>query len=334
MPNSPNWEWSVYYQVVPNDKPKETLLKALSFFEENSDSDYNRIAIDLGCGHGPDTLELLNRGWTVTAIDSQKEGLDIISRRILPEWSERLHILQSDFEGLKLQKAQLINASLSLPFCKPEYFNGIWNEIVHSIKDGGRFAGHLFGKNDSWAVFDNMSFHTRADIDMMFKDFDIEYFSEVEQDGFEAGGVPKHWHLFNIVARKKGDEYFISNDKSLLSIDRIHMLLSQSYWANTRTKDKIELSIKNSICYGVYYRDIQVGFARVVTDFSTMYWLCDVIIDEEHRGKGLGKKLVGAISNATELIGLRGILRTRDAHGLYEQHGYVKDGDHFMVLNK
>ncbi len=61
----------------------------------------------------------------------------------------------------------------------------------------------MFGINDSWAVYDNMAFHTRADIDKMFENFEIKYFSEVEQDGFQAGGVPKHWHLYDIVAQKK-----------------------------------------------------------------------------------------------------------------------------------
>ena len=127
------------------------------------------------------------------------------------------------------------------------------------------------------------------------------------------------------------NEYYFSSDKSLLSIDRIHHLLSQSYWANARKKDTIEMSVSNSICYGVYHNDVQVGFARVVTDFATIYWLCDVIIDEEHRGRGLGKKLIGLITNSEELKGLRGILRTKDAHGLYEQNGYVRDGEYFMA---
>lgn len=127
------------------------------------------------------------------------------------------------------------------------------------------------------------------------------------------------------------NEFIFSNNKSLFSIDRICYLLSKSYWANTRTREKIELSIHNSLCYGVFYNNTQIGFARVVTDFATMYWLCDVIIDEEYRGHGLGKKLVEYIANSEELRGLRGILRTKDAHGLYEQYGYVKDGEHFMV---
>ncbi|MEN6313837.1 MAG: GNAT family N-acetyltransferase [Clostridiaceae bacterium] len=127
------------------------------------------------------------------------------------------------------------------------------------------------------------------------------------------------------------NEFYFSDDKSLLSIDSVCDLLAQSYWADTRAKEKIEVSINNSICYGVYHNSIQVGFARVITDFATMYWLCDVIIDKEYRGKGLGKRLVGLITGSEELKGLRGILRTRDAHGLYEQYGFVRDGEHFMV---
>jgi hypothetical protein len=77
-------------------------------------------------------------------------------------------------------------------------------------------------------------------------------------------------------------EYIISTEKSLLSIETIFDLLSKSYWASNRNQETIELSIKNSLCYGLYYNNEQVGFARVVTDYATMYWLGDVIIDEAH----------------------------------------------------
>lgn len=74
-----------------------------------------------------------------------------------------------------------------------------------------------------------------------------------------------------------------------------------------------------------------MGFARAVTDYATIYWLCDVIIDEKHRGHGLGKMLVESVVNCEELAGLRGILGTKDAHGLYEQYGFVRVPDRFMV---
>jgi GNAT superfamily N-acetyltransferase len=92
-------------------------------------------------------------------------------------------------------------------------------------------------------------------------------------------------------------EYKISTDKELISVDRVAELLHQTYWAHHRSKEIIKVSIKNSLCFGVYHHEKMVGFARVVTDYATMYWLCDVVIDPEHRGKGLGKQLIEQISN-------------------------------------
>lgn len=117
----------------------------------------------------------------------------------------------------------------------------------------------------------------------------------------------------------------ISKDKAKLNIDSIKKLLKQTYWANEREENTILKSIENSICYGVYLSDEQIGFGRVVTDYSTFYWICDIIIDEAHRGKGLGKHLVDVITNSEELKGLLGVLLTRDAHGLYEQYGFIKE---------
>lgn len=119
-------------------------------------------------------------------------------------------------------------------------------------------------------------------------------------------------------------EYSISNDKTLISIKRVKELLSQSYWADKRPEEVIELSVQNSDCYGVYLKGEQVGFARVVSDNSTVLWLCDVIIDEKYRGKGLGKKLVKHIVEAEAYKNLTGILITDNAHGLYRQFGFQK----------
>jgi len=116
--------------------------------------------------------------------------------------------------------------------------------------------------------------------------------------------------------------YTINTDKSLVSVDRVKEFLSDSYWASNRSIDIIERTIVNSFCYGVYHDKELVGFARVVSDYATMFWTCDVYIDKSHRGKGLGKKLVGCIIETQEFKNLKGILVTRDAHGLYEQFGF------------
>jgi len=119
------------------------------------------------------------------------------------------------------------------------------------------------------------------------------------------------------------NDCIISDDKSLLQIERICALLASSYWANERKREAIERSLEHSLCFGVYRAGEQIGFARCVTDFATIYWLADVIIDERFRGLGLGKELVAAIHAHDSIKNLSGILATRDAHALYARHGFV-----------
>ena len=115
----------------------------------------------------------------------------------------------------------------------------------------------------------------------------------------------------------------ISTDRNRLDLAYIHRYLSEEcYWALGRSLDIVEKSIANSFCFGVYAGDRQIGFARVVTDYATFAWLCDVFVDDAYRGQGLGKRLVATIVAHPELQGLRNfILATRDAHGLYERYG-------------
>jgi N-acetylglutamate synthase-like GNAT family acetyltransferase len=126
--------------------------------------------------------------------------------------------------------------------------------------------------------------------------------------------------------RDHGD-YSISTDAGRLDIAFIHDFLStKSYWAQGRSRETVSRSVQNSVCFGVYASDgRQVGFARLVTDRATFAWVCDVFIDEAHRGKGLGKRLVEAVVSHPCLKGLKKVvLGTRDAHELYRRHGGFK----------
>ena len=119
------------------------------------------------------------------------------------------------------------------------------------------------------------------------------------------------------------NEFTISTDKNLLQIDVIHNFLKTSYWANNRSKEKTIKAIENSICFGVYENEKQIGFARVVSDCAVIAYVADVFILEEYRGKGLSKWLLKTILEHPELQNLRRwILATKDAHGLYAQFGF------------
>ena len=115
----------------------------------------------------------------------------------------------------------------------------------------------------------------------------------------------------------------ISTDRNRLDLAYVHRYLSEEcYWALGRSRAIVEKSIANSLCFGVYAGDRQIGFARVVTDYATFAWLCDVFIDVAYRGQGLGKQLVETVVAHPELQGLRNfILATRDAHELYRGYG-------------
>lgn len=122
----------------------------------------------------------------------------------------------------------------------------------------------------------------------------------------------------------KKDEFIISTDRKLLQLDAIHKFLSEeSYWAKTRTREQTETAIKNSLPFGVYKGENQIGFARVVTDYATFAYLGDVYILEEFRGKGLSKWLMETIIGHPDLQGFRRwVLATADAHTLYEKFGF------------
>ena len=121
---------------------------------------------------------------------------------------------------------------------------------------------------------------------------------------------------------QKGN-FTISTQQEKLQVDVIHRYLTEeAYWTTGRTREMTEKSIKNSLCFGVYDAGVQIGFARVVTDFTIFAYLCDVFILTDYQGRGLGKWLTETILNVLDEEGVRWtMLATRDAHELYEDYG-------------
>jgi len=119
------------------------------------------------------------------------------------------------------------------------------------------------------------------------------------------------------------DEFCVSSDPSRLDIAAIHGFLTSSYWSPGLPMDVLTRAIDGSICFGLFFRDAQVGFARVITDRATFAYLCDVYVLPEYRGRGLARWLMEVVVAHPDLQGLRRfVLVTRDAHGLYEKFGF------------
>lgn len=128
-------------------------------------------------------------------------------------------------------------------------------------------------------------------------------------------------------------EYSIISGSENMDIDEVVRLLKMTYWADKRPVDQIKRSMSNSSCYGVFLDQEKklIGFARVISDYATTYYLCDVIIDTAYRHMGLGTALISHIESLPEYAGLRGILITRDAHALYRKFGYEVLNERVMV---
>lgn len=203
--------WHGYYDAMAGTPPRDTLLFALARFDAEAEQGKwgggERFAIDLGCGEGRDTVEMLRRGWRVLAIDGEEEAIRRLRMRPdLPPGAvgARLETLVCPMEEARLPPAALlINASFALPFCPPESFPALWERITASLlPNGGRISGQLFGVRDTWAsVAPRMTFHTRAEVETLLRPFVIERLDESEADGTTVEGKPKRWHLFHIIAR-------------------------------------------------------------------------------------------------------------------------------------
>ncbi len=206
-PSSHHPVWTNYYRAVEGRPPRETLIAALDAFATDIGDGLlpestARLAVDLGCGNGRDTVELLRRNWSVLAIDGEHEAIDQLNQRqdIDPT---RLETRIQSFESLTLPvNVNLINASFCLPFCSPAQFATLWQKVVAALRPGGRFCGHLFGDRDTWTKYPNRTHHTRSQVEQLLTPFKIELLEEEEHPGKTALGEEKHWHLYNIVARR------------------------------------------------------------------------------------------------------------------------------------
>jgi tellurite methyltransferase len=194
-------DWTQYYDSA-GDEPRSTLLYALERFDEEGRRGH--FAVDLGCGAGPDTAELLRRGWSVLAIDGEAEAIErLLSRQDLSGAElRRLETRVSPFQEAKWPDADLVNSSFALPFCPPDAFPALWRRIEGSLRRAGRFSGQLFGDRDGWSGEEDMSFHTRAEAEALLARLEVERLEELEEDGQTATGKPKHWHVFHVVARR------------------------------------------------------------------------------------------------------------------------------------
>ena len=192
-------DWVGYYDEQGEREPRDVLLQVLAMFDDDG---RRGLAVDLGCGQGVDSAELLRRGWEVIAIDATEEGIRRLRRRVPDGDAPRLRTVVSRMEDTDVPTADLIYASFSLPFCRPAVFPRLWSDIREAIRPGGRFAGELFGDRDTWAsTEEDMTFFDIASARALFDGMELESFVEEENDD-QGWDEMKHWHVFHAIARR------------------------------------------------------------------------------------------------------------------------------------
>tara|TARA_Y100000588_G_scaffold71452_1_gene73480 strand:+ start:400 stop:1020 length:621 start_codon:yes stop_codon:yes gene_type:complete len=198
-----NENWENYYEKTGKRPPRETLLFALARFDEDNLKERKTLrAVDLGCGNGRDTVEMLRRGWKVLAVDAELSAIEGINARITGENKTLLETQVARFEGVILPKSELINSSFALPLVSPVDFPDLWDKILDALVPGGMVSCQLYGDRDSWVGNPTITFFAKSAIDALLFPLEVEYFREEEEDSTTPRGNSKHWHIYHIVARR------------------------------------------------------------------------------------------------------------------------------------
>lgn len=187
--------WSHYNENTKYNPPRELYSEAVELVSTDSP-----LALDIAAGALNETKDMLNKGFRVTATDSNS-GITDLGNLIN---DNNLSTVVVNMEGFDygIEKFDFIIAMFALPFMKPKLFARTFNKIIPSLKKEGIFAFHLFGKNDDWSGKSEMTFHDQNSAKRLIEGLKIVKFKEIEIDGKIANGDNKHWHVFQIIVIK------------------------------------------------------------------------------------------------------------------------------------
>ena len=160
-------------------------------------------AIELGFGDGTEAAFMARQGWSVLAIDAEPSAAARLAALLGPDERQRVEIVTARLEDVELPPADFVYAGYSLPFCPPDRFFHLWGRILAALGSGGIVAGELFGDHDSWADNLEWTFLTAEQVDQLLRPLEVLKLKVEDAPGDSFVG-PKHWHIFHLIARARG----------------------------------------------------------------------------------------------------------------------------------
>lgn len=192
--------WNEYTSRAKGREVRPFFTRALSECSKPA------VAIDLGCGSGAETAALISQGWDVFAIDSEDSAIMMTRDRAPSSGKKRLHLQKRRFEDLSddaLPEADFVYSFHSLPFASREKFDDVLSYVFSRVKVGGVLAVTLFGPKDQWVLAKTVSGISEAELKTRLNGFEILSFDTEDEVGPTAMEGDKHWHVFEVIARRK-----------------------------------------------------------------------------------------------------------------------------------
>jgi len=191
--------WDHFVRSNQLRPPRELLRRTLGAFALEGRAP--GVAVDLGCGSGPDTVEMLRAGWTVHAVDTNAVGLQLLRDGAPPDAAARLLTHPLPYQDFELPACDLVWSSWALPYCPAAQWPALLGRIVAALNPGGRLAGDLFGPRHAWAGEEGLFTIAEDTLRQQLPPLVVEAF-DIEDGLRPSGGEMTRWHAFGISVRK------------------------------------------------------------------------------------------------------------------------------------
>lgn len=195
--------WEIYYEKNKNRSVRPLYAEAISIFYSTNRDPSSHVAMDLGCGVGIEVLDLLQRGFTVHAVDQEAQAIELVKVKA-SQFSERLYTDTVSFEKMKKwPKVDFFYSFHALPFCDRSAFEDTVQRSIEAVVPGGIYVVSFFGPEDEWVISEKVRGMSGDKLKEKLQNYDILRFVDDKQIGKTVLNEKKMWHNVQAIARRK-----------------------------------------------------------------------------------------------------------------------------------